>query len=59
MLRITESAKSLLKTQIIESTIITTNAKISTFIPNHPVVADIIMVAKILSFNNLWLCSIN
>lgn len=31
----------------------------STLIPNHPVVADIIIVAKILSFNNLWLCSIN
>jgi hypothetical protein len=28
-------------------------------IANHPVVADIIMVAKILSFNNLWLYSIN
>jgi len=53
MLRITESAKSLLKTQIIERISIRKNANISTFIPNHPVVADITIVANTLSFSSL------
>ena len=55
MLRITLSAKFLLKTQIIDKISINKNAIISTRIPNHPVVADMTIVAQILLLSNLWL----